>query len=94
MTVWGVPSDGPNWGRITGNNDERRHLHKNQLPEVYLERLILAYTDPMDSILDPFGGSGTTATVGTALNRACTTIELSENYCKSIETRIKKGVAR
>jgi len=42
--VWGVPSDGAYWGRVQGNSKERRGSHPNQLPEVYLERLIKAYT--------------------------------------------------
>ncbi len=42
-----VPLDvwyGPYWGRIQGNNKERRAYHDNQLPEVYLERVIRAIT--------------------------------------------------
>ena len=38
MDVW----YGRNWGRIQGNNKERRHRHHNQIPEVYLERVILS----------------------------------------------------
>ena len=93
-TVWGVPSDGPYWGRVTGTSAERRPLHKNQLPEVYLKRLLLAYTNPGDEVLDPFGGSGTTITVATVLSRSCTTIELSKEYCESIQERLKKGTVR
>jgi len=40
-----VPMDvwyGKYWGRIQGNNRERRHNHHNQIPEVYLERVIKA----------------------------------------------------
>lgn len=44
FTVWGVPSDGPNWGRIQGQNRERRPSHPNQLPEKYIARLLRAYT--------------------------------------------------
>lgn len=93
-TVWGVPSDGPCWGRVQGNNAERRKGHPNQLPEKYLERLILAYTNPGDRILDPFGGSGTTAVVAGALGRDCVTIDVSEANCKSIKERIAEGAVR
>jgi DNA modification methylase len=93
-TVWGVPSDGSNWGRVQGNNTERRAQHPNQLPEVYLERLIRAYTNPGDRILDPFGGSGTTAVVAKALGRRCDTIEISEGSCLSILERLKAGAVR
>lgn len=93
-TVWGVPSDGPFWGRVQGNNEERRKNHSNQLPEKYLERLILAYTNPGDWILDPFGGSGTTAVVAQALGRNCTTLDISPSSCQSIRERLKKGAVR
>ena len=61
-TVWGIPSDGPYWGRVQGNNHERVRVREiweglgyewgkgksppNQLPEVYAIRHLSAYTDP------------------------------------------------
>jgi site-specific DNA-methyltransferase (adenine-specific) len=87
-TVWGVPSDGPFWGRIQGNNAERRKEHPNQLPEVYLERLIRAYTNAGDLVCDPFGGSGTTAVVCKALGRDCITFDVSKRCIKSIKDRL------
>jgi len=94
LTVWGIPSDGPNWGRVQGNSRERRAGHPNQLPEVYLERLLRAYTSPGDYVLDPFCGSGTTAAVATTLGRVCVTIDVSEESCRSARERISKGAVR
>ena len=93
-TVWGTEEDGPYWGRVQGNNEERRQAHPNQLPEVYLKRLILAYTNPGDKIIDPCGGSGTTAVQAMALGRDCYTIDISPDNCESILDRIKKGAVR
>lgn len=93
-TVWGVPSDGPYFGRVQGNNKERRPGHPNQLPEVYLERLIKAYTRPGDRIIDPYGGSGTTAVVAEALGRHATTIDISAANCESIKERLQEGAKR
>jgi adenine-specific DNA-methyltransferase len=93
-TVWGVPSDGPFWGRVNGNSTERRTGHPNQLPERYLERLLLAYTDPGDRVLDPFAGSGTTATVAAALGRPCVTIDVSPATCRSVAARVEAGAVR
>lgn len=95
-TIWGVPSDGQYWGRVSGagSNKERRAGHPNQLPEVYLGRLLLAYTNPGDRVLDPFGGSGTTITVAKALGRRCDTIDISRETCLSIVERLKKGSMR
>lgn len=93
-TVWGVPSDGKYWGRVNGNSLERRPGHPNQLPERYLERLLLAYTDPGDRVLDPFAGSGTTATVAAALGRPCVTIDVSPATCRSVAARVEVGPVR
>lgn len=91
FTVWGLPSDGEGWGRVQGNNKERRGEHPNQLPERYLERLLRAYTNPGDWVLDPTGGSGTTVVVAKALGRNCTTVELTPENAASIKARLKKG---
>lgn len=93
-TVWGVPSDGPYWGRVQGNSKERRKGHPNQLPEVYLQRLLLAYTDPGDRVLDPFAGSGTTAVVAAALGRECHTIDISQASANSVRQRLAAGPVR
>jgi len=93
-TVWGVPSDGEYWGRVQGNSTERRANHPNQLPEVYLERLIRAYTNPGDRVLDPFAGSGTTAVVAQALRRRCVTVDISQASCESVRCRLEKGAVR
>jgi DNA modification methylase len=86
-----VPMDvwyGKYWGRIQGNNKERRHNHHNQIPEVYLERVIKACSNPGSLVLDPFCGSGTTSTVARALGRRSITIEYSELNAKSAWDRI------
>jgi site-specific DNA-methyltransferase (adenine-specific) len=92
-----VPFDvwyGPNWGRIQGNNRERRRNHQNQLPEVYLERVIRACSDEGQLVLDPFLGSGTTSTVARALGRRSIGIEYSEGHAASAFERIQAGPVR
>ncbi len=88
------PSDGPFWGRVQGTSKERWKGHPNQLPERYMERLIRAYTNVGDHVLDPFGGSGTTAVVCQALGRRCTTIDISHANCVSIRRRLERGAVR
>lgn len=92
-----VPMDvwyGQFWGRIQGNNKERRHYHDNQLPEVYLERVILACTNKGDTVLDPFTGSGTTAVVARDHNRNYVGTEFSEENAGFAAERIKAGMVR
>ena len=92
-----VPLDvwyGPYWGRIQGNNKERRSKHHNQIPEVLLERIIRACSNENDLVLDPFLGNGTTCTVARALNRRSIGIEIDAEYAASAFERIQEGPVR
>ncbi len=92
-----VPMDvwyGKYWGRIQGNNKERRSNHENQLPEVYLERVIRACSNKGDLVMDPFLGSGTTGVVARALGRKVIGLEYSAANAKSAFERIKAGPIR
>jgi len=93
-----VPMDvwyGKFWGRVQGNNKERRPGHQNQIPEAYLERVILACSNEGDLVLDPFAGSGTTGTVARAYGRRSIGIEQSEKTAASAWERITEtGMCR
>lgn len=94
LSVWSIENDGNYWGRVTGNSSEKIAGHPNQLPELYLDRLVKAYTNAGDWILDPFGGTGTTATVAHWLGRNVVTVEQSAKYCEDIFNRLLKGAVR
>lgn len=92
-----VPMDvwyGKFWGRVQGNNKERRGYHDNQLPEVYLERVILACSNEGDVVLDPFTGSGTTGVVARQYGRTFVGTEFSKKNAESAIARIKAGMIR
>ncbi len=92
-----VPLDvwyGRYWGRVQGNNSERRGYHDNQLPEVYLERVLLCSSNKGDLVLDPFLGSGTTGVVARALGRRFLGTEFSPENARSAVARIMDGPAR
>jgi len=92
-----VPLDvwyGQYWGRVQGNNKERRANHENQIPEVYMERVIRACSRKDSLVLDPFLGSGTTCTVARALGRRSIGIDVSAGIAKSAFDRVKKGPVR
>ena len=55
--------------------------HPTQKPEKLVAKLLLASTNPGDYVLDPFGGSGTTAVVAAKLQRQCLSIDLNQDYC-------------
>lgn len=92
-----VPMDvwyGKFWGRVQGNNKERRNYHDNQLPEVYLERVLRACTNPGDLVIDPFLGSGTTGVLAAALGRRFIGCEFSPDNAKNALARIQHGPIR
>ncbi len=91
LDVWGFEKY---WGRVQGNNRERRSVHPNQLPELYLRRIVLYTTDPGELVVDPFCGSGTTATVASSLGRRYVTGDLSLSCLHSAAERIAKGAVR
>jgi len=55
-----------------------------------MHRVLLASTNPGDTILDPFFGSGTTGAVAKRLGRHCIGIERDKDYAKIAKERIKK----
>lgn len=92
-----VPMDvwyGKYWGRIQGNNLERRGNHDNQLPELYLSRVVQSTSNEGDLVLDPFTGSGTTAVAATALGRRYVGCEYSPDMAASAMERVSKGPVR
>lgn len=67
-----------------------RKAHPTQKPESLMHRVLLASTNPGDTILDPFFGSGTTGAVAKRLGRHCIGIERDKDYAKIAKERIKK----
>src|SRR5207248_2153631 len=80
--TWYVP-------RVCGTFAERAGWHGCQMPEQLLGRIIKACSKESETILDPFGGSGTTLVVAKKLNRRFIGFELSKNYAKKINARLK-----
>ncbi len=66
--------------------------HPTQKPEKLFERLVLASSRPGDLVLDPFMGSGTTASVARRLNRDWLGIEQDEWFYKLALKRLDTQV--
>lgn len=62
--------------------------HPTQKPIELLRKIILASSDANSTIVDPFGGSGTTYLVAEAYDRQWKGSELEEDYCRLIQQRI------
>lgn len=84
-----IPDDVWQFSRVCGTFKERVGEHPCQMPENILERIIKTSSLEGDTILDPFGGTGTTAAVAKRLGRNFITIDISEKYIEVIEKRIK-----
>ncbi|MHB1036816.1 MAG: DNA-methyltransferase [Pirellulales bacterium] len=79
-----VPGDVFDFPRVTGNSKQRRPWHPTQLHEGLVERCLKLTTPPGGTVLDPFGGTGTTLRVCKKLGFPCTLIEIDAAYCDEI----------
>jgi site-specific DNA-methyltransferase (adenine-specific) len=80
--VWHVP-------RVCGTFAERAGWHGCQMPELLLARIINVCSNPGETVLDPFGGSGTTLVTAKKLDRRFIGFELSKNYAAQIRARLR-----
>jgi site-specific DNA-methyltransferase (adenine-specific) len=87
----GFAADGDTWyfSRVCGTFKERAGWHGCQMPERLLSRIIEGCSQPGDTVLDPFAGSGTTLVVAKKLRRRFLGFELSPEYCAQIERRLQ-----
>ena len=65
--------------------------HPTQKPTEIMRHLIVNFTNPNDTILDPFMGSGTTGVACVQTERNFIGIEIDPDYFKIAERRIKEA---
>ncbi len=70
------------------NSSWEKYPHATQKPVELLRRIIQSSSNPDSTIMDPFGGSGSTYAVAEALERNWIGSELIEDYCRIIQDRI------
>lgn len=68
--------------------------HPCEKPLSLMRELIQCVTDPGDTVLDPFGGSGSTAHACIATGRKCILIEKEPTYCDIIRRRVAEAMGR
>ena len=83
-----IPDDTWQFSRVCGTFKERAGWHGCQMPEQVLGRIIRACSNPGDTVLDPFAGSGTTLAVAKKLGRRWLGFELSEWYAWQAQARL------
>ena len=70
-------------------NEQGEKVHNTQKPEALLYRLIVLFTKKGDLILDPFGGTMTTAAIAKKTGRNYTMIERDAEYIRHGQKRIE-----
>lgn len=73
--------------------DTKRILgHPATFPEELIRRLLLYFTYRGNTVMDPFGGTGTVAAVAKRIGRHYLQIDHSETYCIAASTRVSRVV--
>jgi len=68
----------------------KKFNHPAMFPEELVIRLLKLFSYQGDIVLDPFNGVGTTTLVAYKLGRKYIGIDISEDYCKTAEERLKQ----
>lgn len=77
-------------GRLNGNSNERVG-HPTQKPQMLIQRLIKSLSNPGDSVLDFFAGSGTTTKVCIDEGRHSIAVDMSSTLHSYLELHLKNG---
>ncbi|HOO08137.1 MAG TPA: site-specific DNA-methyltransferase [Ruminococcus sp.] len=76
-------------GRGFATKDKLAYKHPVIFPEKLAEDHIASWSDPGDLVLDPFGGSGTTAKAAQKMGREWVLIEAVKDYCEIARERLE-----
>jgi DNA modification methylase len=79
--IWNIPN-------VKANHPEKTE-HPAQYPIELVQRLILALTNEGDTVLDPFGGVGSSALAALLLNRKAISVEKERKYIDITMDRVK-----
>jgi len=75
-----------------GTVKKNRPNHPCPKPEALMRELTVLFSDPGETILDPFMGSGTTLVAAKVRGRKAIGIEIEEKYCEEAADRLAQGV--
>jgi len=70
--------------------NEPRYGHPSMTPLKLMKRLVSIFTQPGDTVLEPFAGVGTTLVAAKELGRKAIGFELNEEYCKIAVGRLSQ----
>lgn len=81
------------WEYVTGVEDKIAYEHPAVFPERLAEEHIVSWSNPGDVVLDPFGGSGTTAKMSILNDRDFIYIDISDEYTELARRRVDEALA-
>lgn len=87
-SVWRIPTE------PLEVPEELEVEHTAAFPTEFPRRFIIGWTSPDDYVLDPFGGTGTTAMVARMLGRHAIHNDMSDDYNRLAEWRVFHDPAR
>ena len=79
--IWEIPNVKSNHPEYTG--------HPAQFPIELVQRLVLALSNEGDTVLDPYGGVGSSALAALLLNRKAVSVERDSGYINTTIERVK-----
>lgn len=78
------------WAGLTGASTKE---HPAPYPSELAERLIRMFSFVGDTVLDPFGGTGTTTLAASRLGRNSISVEVDPQYFKMLQRRLENSAA-
>jgi DNA modification methylase len=81
--IWDLPV-------VNAGHPDKVPCHPCQFPTELAERCVLAFSDPGDTVLDPFAGVGTTVIASIAHGRKCIGVEMYDKFADIAKERIEK----
>lgn len=95
VTCWAGDNRRPRWNG-GGRHGVYEHSvvghmsgHQTEKPIGLMRELVELFTDPGETILDPFAGSGTTGVAAFQLGRKASLVELEEKWCEVAAKRLE-----
>ena len=82
------------WGEmpvVKNKSREKIPGFTNQIPIALLERILLTTTQPGDTVLDPFFGTGSLYFACRNTGRRCIGIEQSQQHLACFQARLERG---
>ena len=78
------------WNTIVPTNSKERTGYPTQKPLSILERIVLVHSNPNDTVLDCFCGSGTTGVAAVKHGREAILVDSNPTACEIAETRLQE----